>query len=177
MIETGPLQNGTMDVRVKSSGKLLGAFYMEVDGYFYFHPFEDNSGVWSSEALIGIGKELAKINEDYDKKVTEEFNQVVEEEHQGNRIDNLFDFTDFSSDNYIDQTFNTKVGVTPTEIIIRHIETQEEHIFSNEDDFFNFLLENDSQGKGLYALVKIDYGNGVCNLYETVSQQPVIFYN
>ncbi len=74
MIEIGHLQNGTMDVRVKSSGKYLGAFYMEVDGYFYFHPFESGSGVWSSEALIEIGKELAKINEDYDKKVDQILN-------------------------------------------------------------------------------------------------------
>lgn len=100
MIEIGPLQYGKMDVRVKSSGKFLGVFYREVDGYFYFHPFESGSGVWSSDALIEIGKELVKLNEDYDKKVSEEFNQVVEEEHQGNRIDNLFDFTDFSADNY-----------------------------------------------------------------------------
>lgn len=134
MIEIGPLQYGKMDVRVKSSGKFLGVFYREVDGYFYLHPFESGSGVWSSDALIEIGKELVKLNEDYDKKVAEEFNQVVEEEHQGNNdilgdfitqtIDedliamlkgeerpdlvpvkvknnmDLFDFTDFSADNY-----------------------------------------------------------------------------
>lgn len=76
MIEIEPLQNGTMDVRVKSSGKLLGAFYMEANGYFYFHPFESTNGVWSSEALIEIGKELAKINEDYDKKVDQIFNTL-----------------------------------------------------------------------------------------------------
>lgn len=74
MIEIGPLQNGKMDVKVKSSGKFLGVFYMEANGYFYFHPFERGSGVWSSEALIEIGKELAKINEDYDKKVDQFFN-------------------------------------------------------------------------------------------------------
>lgn len=134
MIEVEPFENGTFDVRVKSSGKLIGAFYPEVDGYYYFHPFEGLKGAWTQEALIEIGKELAKINEDYDKKVSEEFNKAVEEEHQGNNdilgdfitqtIDedliamlkgeerpdlvpvkvknnmDLFDFTDFSADNY-----------------------------------------------------------------------------
>lgn len=79
MIEIGSLQYGKMDVRVKSSGKLLGVFYMEVNGYFYFYPLESNSGVWSSEALIEIGKELAKVNEDYDKRVAKELNTKREE--------------------------------------------------------------------------------------------------
>ena len=74
MIKIGPLQNGTMDVRVKSSKKLLGAFSMDVNGYFYFNPSKDNNGVWSSEALITIGKELSKVNEDYDKRIEKFFN-------------------------------------------------------------------------------------------------------
>jgi len=98
MIEIGPFENGTFDVRVKSSGKLLGAFYMEVDGYYYFHPFEGLKGVWSQEALTEIGKELGKLNEEHDKRLSEEFNKTVEKEHQG--TSDLFDLTDFGADNY-----------------------------------------------------------------------------
>jgi hypothetical protein len=74
MIEVVPFENGTFDVRLKSSGKLLGAFYMEVDGYYYFNPFEGLSGVWSQEALTEIGKELGKLNEEHDKEIQITFN-------------------------------------------------------------------------------------------------------
>jgi hypothetical protein len=67
MIKVDPFENGTFDVRLKSSGKLLGRFYMEVDGYYYFQPFEGLSGAWSQEALTEIGKELGKLNEEIGK--------------------------------------------------------------------------------------------------------------
>jgi len=70
MIEVGPFENGTFDVRLKSSGKLLGVFYMEVDGYYYFHPFEGLSGVWTQESLTEIGNELGKLNEEHNKRLT-----------------------------------------------------------------------------------------------------------
>jgi len=74
MIEVGPFENGKFDVRLKSSGKLIGVFYMEVDGYYYYHPFEGLSGVWSQEALTEIGKELGKLNEEHNKRLSETFN-------------------------------------------------------------------------------------------------------
>lgn len=67
MIEVSPSNNKTFDVKVKSSGKLLGTFQMDINGYYYyFHPI-NNNGVWSSDALIEIGKELAKLNEELDE--------------------------------------------------------------------------------------------------------------
>jgi len=66
MIEISPSKNKTFDVKVKSSGKQLGTFQIDVNGYYYFHPL-NNDGVWSSDALIEIGKELAKLNEEFDE--------------------------------------------------------------------------------------------------------------
>ena len=67
MIKVTPSNNKRFDVKVKSSGKLLGTFQMDVNGYYYFHPLKENSGVWSSDGLIEIGKELAKLNEELDE--------------------------------------------------------------------------------------------------------------
>jgi len=66
MIEVSPLKNRTIDVKVKSSGKSLGTFQMDINGYYYFYPL-NNDGVWNSDALIEIGKELAKLNEELDE--------------------------------------------------------------------------------------------------------------
>ena len=68
MIEVTLSNNKKFDVKVKSSGKLLGTFQMDVNGYYYFHPLKDNNGVWNSGALIKIGKELAKLNEEFNTK-------------------------------------------------------------------------------------------------------------
>lgn len=69
MIEVTPLQNKTFDVSVKSSGKRLGTFQMDINGYYYFHAL-NNNGVWSSDALIEIGKELGKLNKEFDEVST-----------------------------------------------------------------------------------------------------------
>ena len=67
MIEVTPSNNKRFDVKVKYSGNLLGTFQMDVNGYYYFHPLKENSGAWSSDALIEIGKELVKLNEELDE--------------------------------------------------------------------------------------------------------------
>jgi hypothetical protein len=66
MIEVTPLNNKRFDIKVKSSGKRLGTFQLDINGYYYFHPL-NNDGVWSSDALIEIGKELVKLNEELDE--------------------------------------------------------------------------------------------------------------
>ena len=74
MIEVTSSNNKRFDVKVKSSGKRLGTFQMDVNGYYYFHPLKENSGVWGSDALIEIGKKLSKLNKELDEALTDEFN-------------------------------------------------------------------------------------------------------
>lgn len=66
-------QNGTMDVRAASSGKLLGCFMVAEDGYYNFWPLESITGYYSGDMLLELGAKLKVINAGWDKKLNEYF--------------------------------------------------------------------------------------------------------
>jgi len=72
-------QNGTMDVRAASSGKLLGCFMVDVDGYYNFWPLESITGFYSSDMLLELGTKLKAINSNWDKHLNEYFKQEQNE--------------------------------------------------------------------------------------------------
>lgn len=62
------------EIRAEVNGKYIGRAVMDVDGYFYIDLLS-NGGVWSHEALIGIGTVVAELNkgmDDHLKKYMEE---------------------------------------------------------------------------------------------------------
>jgi len=65
--------NGTMDVRAASSGKLLGCFMVAEDGYYNFWPLESITGYYSGDMLLELGAKLKVINAGWDKKLNEYF--------------------------------------------------------------------------------------------------------
>jgi len=67
-------QNGTMDVRAASSGKLLGCFMVSEDGYYNFWPLESITGYYSSDMLIELGYRLKEINQWWEDNINEYFN-------------------------------------------------------------------------------------------------------
>jgi hypothetical protein len=66
-------QNGTMDVRAASSGKLLGCFMVAEDGYYNFWPLESITGFYSGDILLELGMKLKAINANWDKHLNEYF--------------------------------------------------------------------------------------------------------
>jgi hypothetical protein len=66
-------QNGTMDVRAASNGKLIGCFMVDVDGYYNFWPLESITGYYSSDMLIELGMKLKAVNAGWDKHLNEYF--------------------------------------------------------------------------------------------------------
>ena len=56
-------ENGTMDVRAASSGKLLGCFMMAEDGFYNFWPANKISGYYSGDMLLELGRKLEVINQ------------------------------------------------------------------------------------------------------------------
>jgi hypothetical protein len=68
-------QNGTMDVRVASSNKLLGCFMVSEDGYYNFWPLESITGYYSADALLELGNKLNEINKPWNDNITEYFNK------------------------------------------------------------------------------------------------------
>jgi len=54
-----------------NNGKLIGELLMDVDGYFYFWP-EDNNGAWSSYHLREVANKLDELNKEWDKQVEKE---------------------------------------------------------------------------------------------------------
>lgn len=59
-------QDNIYEVRVESNNKLIGHFIPEVDGSYYFAPYESNGGLWSEFALLAIGNKLKSINNGID---------------------------------------------------------------------------------------------------------------
>ena len=53
---------------VTNKGKLIGELIMDVDGYFYFWP-EDNNGAWASSHLRELANKLDELNKEWDKQV------------------------------------------------------------------------------------------------------------
>jgi hypothetical protein len=68
-------QNGTMDVRAASNGKLLGCFMVSEDGYYNFWPLENITGYYSSDVLIELGYRLKEINQWWEDNINEYFKQ------------------------------------------------------------------------------------------------------
>ena len=48
---------------VTNKGKLIGELIMDVDGYFYFWP-EDNNGAWASYHLRNVANKLDELNKE-----------------------------------------------------------------------------------------------------------------
>ena len=46
------------------SGKLIGYFVPDVDGFYYFEP-EVGRGYWNEHALLELGNKLKELNQDY----------------------------------------------------------------------------------------------------------------
>lgn len=65
MISVEKISNFEYKVTVKSSGKIIGWFILDIDGTFYFIS-EGNSGYWSDYVLIELGQKLKEINEKTD---------------------------------------------------------------------------------------------------------------
>lgn len=53
------------------NGKFLGELIMDVDGYFYFWP-EDNNRAWASHHLREITNKLDELNKEWDEQVEKE---------------------------------------------------------------------------------------------------------
>ena len=66
-------QNGTMDVRAASSGKLLGCFMIAEDGFYNFWPLESITGYYSSDMLLELGRKLEIINQPWVENINEYF--------------------------------------------------------------------------------------------------------
>lgn len=52
---------------VTGNQKLVGELIMDVDGYFYFWP-EDNNGAWSSYLLRQLADKIDEINKPWNQK-------------------------------------------------------------------------------------------------------------
>ena len=66
-------ENGTMDVRAASSGKLLGCFMMAEDGFYNFWPANNISGYYSGDMLLELGRKLEEVNLNWNKHLDEYF--------------------------------------------------------------------------------------------------------
>lgn len=66
-------QNGTMDVRAASSGKLLGCFMVDVDGFYNFWPLENITGYYSGDMLLELGVKLKEVNAEWETHLNEYF--------------------------------------------------------------------------------------------------------
>ena len=61
------------EVQVCSSGKYLGDFIQDIDGYYYFWISEYSEGCWGAHELIEIGEKLKAINKPYDDELKKYF--------------------------------------------------------------------------------------------------------
>jgi len=52
----------------------VGSLVMDVDGYFYFWPI-DNNGAWSSYHLREVANKLDEINKEWHQQVEKEFSK------------------------------------------------------------------------------------------------------
>jgi hypothetical protein len=66
-------ENGTMDVRAASSGKLLGCFMIAEDGFYNFWPANNISGYYSGDMLLELGRKLEEVNLNWNKHLDEYF--------------------------------------------------------------------------------------------------------
>ena len=53
------------------NGKLIGELIMDVDGYFYFWP-ADNNGAWAANHLRELANKLDELNKEWNKQVEKE---------------------------------------------------------------------------------------------------------
>ena len=66
-------ENGTMDVRAASSGKLLGCFMIAEGGFYNFWPANNISGYYSGDMLLELGRKLEEVNLNWNKHLDEYF--------------------------------------------------------------------------------------------------------
>jgi len=66
-------ENGTMDVRAASSGKLLGCFMIAEDGFYNFWPANNISGYYSGDMLLELGRKLEIINQPWVDNINQYF--------------------------------------------------------------------------------------------------------
>ncbi len=73
MLKINKISDSNYEVLVKSNNKLIGNFYLEVDGFFYFAENEHNgsNGLWSDYALLEIGNKLKELNKPWVEKLEE----------------------------------------------------------------------------------------------------------
>lgn len=55
------------------SGKIIGEFIKDVDGFFYFFLNEYNGGSLSSEVLGELSTKLIEINRDWNSQISDYF--------------------------------------------------------------------------------------------------------
>lgn len=68
LIKTNRKSPGELEV-VYENGVILGAFVMDVDGYFYFFPELSRGGHWSQEVLHELALKLEEINAPWDEQM------------------------------------------------------------------------------------------------------------
>ncbi len=59
---------------ITKNGKLLGELLMDVDGYFYFWP-EDNNGAWAANHLRDVADRLDEVNKDWNNQIIKELSK------------------------------------------------------------------------------------------------------
>jgi hypothetical protein len=48
--------------------KLVGYFVPDINGFYYFRPWEDGEGYWNEHGLLELGNKLKELNQDlYDE--------------------------------------------------------------------------------------------------------------
>jgi len=60
-----------------NTGKYLGKFIMDVDGFYYYWPCEKLTGSWSSYSLRGIADKLDELNKEYEENIKEYFREHI----------------------------------------------------------------------------------------------------
>ena len=58
------LSNNSYKITTTHSGKLIGYFIPDIDGFYYFRP-EEERGYWNEHALLELGNKLKELNQDY----------------------------------------------------------------------------------------------------------------
>lgn len=62
---SGTAERVTSYVVLTISGKELGKFILDIDGFFYFMPDTENSGYYSQELLLILSEKLQYLNRKY----------------------------------------------------------------------------------------------------------------
>jgi hypothetical protein len=67
--------NSRYEVSLKSSGKILGYYLLNADGYYYYCNDPTNlRGWWSQDTLYALAEGLKALNAELDEHLTNYFN-------------------------------------------------------------------------------------------------------